>query len=201
MEQLGLCGNQLHGSLPTTWPASMPKLQQLQLGSNLVSGGIPESWVTGSTFGALVLLDLCDNQLSGELPAGLTVMSSLEDVALCDNQFYGGLPGDWGQFTSLYSLDLCDNNLGGTIPSTWVELFHGSVTFLSLCGNEISGPVGQFLPDGPISTGLEVMIHMTIGYNLQFVACFLIPLLHDLLSGIDSPSAGHVNHCFVVTRR
>ena len=57
------------GSLPDSWASSMTQLTSLLLGGGSLSGALPPSWQAPSAWGALQVLDLSDNNLSGTLPA------------------------------------------------------------------------------------------------------------------------------------
>ena len=67
------------GSLPDSWASSMTQLTSLLLGGGSLSGTLPPSWQAPSAWGALQVLDLSDNNLSGALPADWgTTLTSLQ---------------------------------------------------------------------------------------------------------------------------
>lgn len=97
--------------------------------------------------GRVTALDLSDNQLSGNLPANLGDLASLERLSLANNQLSGPLPASLVALAELQVLDLADNDLQGSLPA---EL--GSLTrlqTLQVWGNELSGEL-------PISLGALV---------------------------------------------
>ena len=66
------------------------------------------------------------NGISGTLPDGITVLTSLRYLSLGNNQMNGTLPSSLGLLTGLWTLDVSGNQLTGTIPSSL-----GSYTALS----------------------------------------------------------------------
>ena len=65
--------------------------------------------VTTDPSGRVTRLDLRQNQLSGEIPAELGNLASLEWLLLFGNQLSGGIPADLGNLTSLVGLGLYSN--------------------------------------------------------------------------------------------
>ena len=108
----------------------LTSLRQLRLGSNQLSGSIPDV----STLTSLEYLYLNDNQLSGSLPATLGTLNSLTRFWLNNNQLTGPSP-DWRGMTKLEDdyLILVDNNLcRPTMPAalvTWLDAKLYSSTF------------------------------------------------------------------------
>jgi Leucine-rich repeat (LRR) protein len=83
---------------------------------------------------------LWSNNLQGDLPPELFLLSSLQSVSLHSNQLLGGtLSTLIGQLTSLEALGVYTTDLSGTIPT---EL--GTLTNLldiTLLGNQLTGPI------------------------------------------------------------
>ena len=60
--------------------------------------------------------DFSDNQLTGELPEVLGVLSRLQRIDLSGNELSGQIPASLGGLASLEELHLNGNNLSGPIP-------------------------------------------------------------------------------------
>ena len=65
----------------------------------------------------LLVLNLSDNELSGEIPAELGELTSLQRLYLNSNMLSGEIPTELGDLTSLQELGLWDNELTGEIPT------------------------------------------------------------------------------------
>ncbi|KAJ9693382.1 hypothetical protein PVL29_012235 [Vitis rotundifolia] len=91
------------------------------------------------TLSLVVSIDLSDNNLSGELPEGITKLSSLVFLNLSMNHIIGQIPRSISMLCQLSSLDLSSNKLSGTIPSSMPSLtFLG---YLNLSNNNFSGKI------------------------------------------------------------
>ena len=88
----------------TNWLTDAPLSEWA--GVNLFFGG---DCVTG--------LWLVSNQLSGEIPAELGNLTTLERLGLADNQLSGEIPAELGNLTTLEVLWLNVNQLSGEIPA------------------------------------------------------------------------------------
>ena len=74
--------------------------------------------VTTDASGRVVELSLRDNQLSGQIPAELGNLASLQSLDLQDNRLFGELPAWLGSLTNLRMLNLSWNHLlHGEIPA------------------------------------------------------------------------------------
>ncbi len=65
----------------------------------------------------LTVLQLSENQLSGEIPASLDSLTSLQQLTLDQNQLSGPIP-DLSHLRNLTVLQLSENQLSGEIPSS-----------------------------------------------------------------------------------
>ncbi|KAL7253616.1 hypothetical protein ACSBR1_008033 [Camellia fascicularis] len=91
-------------------------------------------------------MDLSENNLSGEIPEGLTRLVELRSLNLSGNHLMGCIPESIGDMRQLESLDVSLNQLNGEIP-----LSMSSLTFLShlnLSNNHLIGRI-------PSSTQLQ----------------------------------------------
>ncbi|CAN1266481.1 Receptor-like protein 12 [Linum perenne] len=90
-----------------------------------------------------VLLDVSNNNFTGEIPETIAHLESLQLLNLSNNHFTGHIPRSFEQLRKLESLDFSSNNLSGNIPSQLTKL-----TFLALLNtshNSLSGeiPIGK----------------------------------------------------------
>jgi kinase len=83
------------------------------------------------------------NQLTGNLPVGMSNMPNLQVVWLFKNKFTGPLPGFWAD--SLLVLDLYDNEMTGTIPVEISGL--PNLQQLVLGGNYFTGRIPDEIGD------------------------------------------------------
>ncbi|CAN6196858.1 unnamed protein product [Urochloa humidicola] len=128
----------------------------LNLSNNKLTGSLIDG-VELSTFGRLKVLDLSNNQLSGDLP-GFNYVYDLEVLRLANNAFTGFVPSGLlkGDSLVLSELDLSANNLTGhinMITSTTLQILNlssnalfgdlpllaGSCTLLDLSNNKFRG--------------------------------------------------------------
>ena len=114
----------LSGSLPGGF-AQMSELVTLNLRNNSFTGTLPNSSGVqpdgdasgfGGNFGALRILRLEHNALSGSLPAALGLARELRDVSIEGNRLSGTLPSQLGRLSRLVKLRLANNNISGTLP-------------------------------------------------------------------------------------
>ncbi|GLT33099.1 hypothetical protein SLA2020_077130 [Shorea laevis] len=84
-------------------------------------------------------LDLSCNNLSGELPVGLTRLLELGTLNLSMNHFTGKIPGQIGDLKRLETLDLSRNKLSGPIPASMSSLTF--LNHLNLSYNNLSGQI------------------------------------------------------------
>ncbi|WVY98928.1 hypothetical protein V8G54_031079 [Vigna mungo] len=84
-------------------------------------------------------MDLSNNNLSGSIPEGITLLSALHGLNLSHNHLSGQIPKKIGEMKSLESLDLSHNQLSGTISDSISSLT--SLSHLNLSCNNLSGPI------------------------------------------------------------
>ncbi|KAL1085059.1 hypothetical protein V6Z11_D08G024100 [Gossypium hirsutum] len=110
-------------------------LEELQLFSNSISGGVP-SWLF--TLPSLPLLDLRYNKLVGPIDR-IQKPSSIQEVDLSYNNIGGPIPDSIFNLVNLTRLDLSSNNLSGPIPGSIFDLVNLSSLYLS--SNNLSGVI------------------------------------------------------------
>ncbi|XP_021800205.1 probable leucine-rich repeat receptor-like protein kinase At5g63930 [Prunus avium] len=84
-------------------------------------------------------VDLSDNNLSGEMPVGITSLIKLGTLNLSMNHLTGNIPADIGNLGWIESLDLSMNKLSGSIPQSMVSLTF--LNHLNLSYNNLSGKI------------------------------------------------------------
>ncbi|XP_024171688.1 receptor-like protein EIX1 [Rosa chinensis] len=131
--QLDLSMNQIRGKLPNL---STMSLSNVYLSSNLLSGAMPsfspelrKLYLSNNKFSEplscfcatqapyLGLIDISENQLSGELPNYWKQFQGLEALKLEKNKLSGKIPSSLGNLKRLTLLSLNANNFSGELPS------------------------------------------------------------------------------------
>ncbi|CAL5364063.1 unnamed protein product [Camellia sinensis] len=122
-------------------------------------------------------MDLSKNNLSGEIPEGLTTLVELRSLNLSGNHLTGKIPEHIGDMGLLESLDFSLNRLWGEIPSSM-----SSLTFLSHLNLSYNNLIGRI----PLSTQLQSLDNSSfVGNNL----CG--PPLANCNSNMIKPKVGH----------
>ncbi|XBI42691.1 hypothetical protein VPH35_107547 [Triticum aestivum] len=236
IQQLLTSVNQFHGIIPPSLcNASM--LQWIQGVNNFFSGTIPECLgihqkdLTVVTFAenqletsndydwgfiysltncsSLLLFDVGDNKLRGELPnivgnlstqlqyfvtnmnyitgkisEGIGNLVNLEFIEMNNNLFEGTIPASFGKLKKLNQLYLTNNNLSGTIPLSFGNL--QMLTVLSLGGNALTGPIPPNLSNCLWKIPKEIFSISTLSDYLH--------LGHNFLTGSISPEVGNLKN-------
>ena len=129
--EINLGTNSLTGPIPDSWWTTMPALKRLSLRQNRLTGSLP------STIGGLsnlLTIWIDNNLLTGRLPT----LTDLNYFAAGDNAFSGPLPTSFPASVEVVNLE--DNALTGTIPSTWGDSMP-ILSSLSIKGNSLTGTV------------------------------------------------------------
>ena len=110
-------------------------------GTDWLSNRSFEYWfgvATGS--GRVTQLSLSGNQLAGQIPSGLSGLTSLTELDLGNNQLSGPVPSGLSGLTSLTELDLGGNgSLSGRLPASLIAL--SALEDLRLEGTELCAPM------------------------------------------------------------
>ena len=196
LERLYLSDNQLTGEIPAEL-GNLSNLLQLWLDENQLTGEIPAELENLTN---LEDLSLSENQLTGCIPAGLRDVAE-NDLDLLGLEFCvgtttpapggGDLAGDRAVLVALYNAtdgaNWTDN--AGWLTSSPVEEWsgvdtgpNGRVTFLSLWGNDLNGPIPPELGN---LTSLE---HLSLGRN-QLAGSIPVELRN--LSNLEHLELGH----------
>ncbi|KAI3823166.1 hypothetical protein L1987_04598 [Smallanthus sonchifolius] len=99
-----------------------------------------------NNLGLLKYIDLSRNNLTGELPYGLTDLHKLIALNLSMNALFGEIPLKIGQMRELQILDLSRNKFSGRMPLSMSQMT--SLDYLDVSGNKLSGRI-------PSSTKLQ----------------------------------------------
>ncbi|KAH1217580.1 DNA damage-repair/toleration protein [Glycine max] len=103
-----------------------------------VSGEIP---ACVASLYSLQILDLSGNRISGEISADIGNLRSLTLLSLADNEISGKIPTSVVKLIRLKHLDLSNNQLSGEIPYNFGNLAMLSRALLS--GNQLTGSISK----------------------------------------------------------
>ncbi|GLT64448.1 hypothetical protein SLA2020_369410 [Shorea laevis] len=136
LECLQLSHNQFEGMISPTISNS-PSLIILDIRNNYLSGNIPK-WLYDHHL--LVAILLSGNRFEGHLHRRMCQMKSLHVFDISDNHISGGIiPSEMGELSELRSLNLSNNFLTGPIPNSFQNL--KNVESLDLSHNKLSGGI------------------------------------------------------------
>ncbi|CAN1289009.1 Leucine-rich repeat protein 2 [Linum perenne] len=109
----------------------------------------PCTWfhVTCDSLNHVIRLELCRNDISGEIPEELGNLKSLVSMDLDSNRIAGPIPKSFAKLKSLRFLRLNDNKLKGPIPRELTALENLEV--FDVFNNDLCGTIPV---DGPFAT-------------------------------------------------
>ncbi|KAK6288901.1 hypothetical protein POUND7_000442 [Theobroma cacao] len=140
--EVDLSSNQFNGPLPPVFPS----LRHLFLSTNFFSGSLSHFLCISSTkVRSLAILDVGSNLLSGEIPDCWETFRDLLVLNLGNNNLTGKIPGSFGSMRSLLALNLRNNSLFGEVPSAMQH--SADLKILDLSKNQFSGSVPQWMGD------------------------------------------------------
>ncbi|MED6196538.1 hypothetical protein PIB30_048452, partial [Stylosanthes scabra] len=119
------------------------RLQFLNLGSNNLSGKIPDCW---KRWPNLVDMNLQNNYLIGNLPTSMAFLSKLQSLHLRNNMLSGEFPLILSNISYLVSLDIGENTFNGSIP-LWVGERLPNLKILRLRSNQFLGHIPNGICD------------------------------------------------------
>ena len=90
-------------------------------------------------FKQMEVIELNQNNFTGEIPSSIGNMSNLRWLNLESNQLIGGIPSDIGNLVDLSSLTFSENFLSGEIPESIGKLINLNTLYLE--GNLLSGEI------------------------------------------------------------
>ncbi|XP_048135661.1 probably inactive leucine-rich repeat receptor-like protein kinase At3g28040 [Rhodamnia argentea] len=112
-------------------------LQEVDFSNNKLVGPVPPG--SSRLFQSLHTLDLSRNNLSGDIPAEMGLLSNLRYLNLSWNGLSSRMSPELGYFQNLTVLDFRNNDLYGSIPGDICDA--GSLAILQLDGNALIGPI------------------------------------------------------------
>ncbi|KOM55199.1 hypothetical protein LR48_Vigan10g109100 [Vigna angularis] len=118
-------------------------LQELDLSGNHITGTLSDI----SVFSSLKTLLLELNRLTGRIPEGVKLPSTLEYLSVESNFLQGGIPKSFGNACSLFLLDISMNGLTDELPMIISHLSgcaRYSLQVLHLDVNQINGTLPDF---------------------------------------------------------
>lgn len=133
LEVFDASNNQLNGTIPAF--NFVVSLRVLQLGSNQLSGALPEALLQDSSM-VLSELDLSCNQLEG--PVGSITSTSLRSLNLSSNQLSGSLPLKIGHCSII---DLSNNKFLGNLSR--FQYWGNNVETIQLSSNSLTGTLAN----------------------------------------------------------
>ncbi|XP_059593001.1 receptor-like protein EIX2 [Vitis vinifera] len=121
LTDLYLNGGTIKGPIPHVNLRCLRNLVTLDLSYNSIGGEGIEflNRLSACTNNSLEELNLGSNQVSGQLPDSLGLFKNLKSLDLSNNSFVGPFPNSIQHLTNLESLDLSENSISGPIP-TWI---------------------------------------------------------------------------------
>ncbi|KAK9152561.1 hypothetical protein Sjap_000041 [Stephania japonica] len=128
--------NYLSGAIPHGF-LNLPELSLMELQNNYLTGGFAEE--PSRVAPKLGQLNLSNNRLSGPLPSSIGKFSGLQILLLSGNQFTGEIPAELGQLKNVWKLDISKNNFTGEIPPEIGNCV--LLTYLDLSQNQLFGPI------------------------------------------------------------
>ncbi|KAL7142645.1 hypothetical protein ABFS83_08G137800 [Erythranthe nasuta] len=154
--QLEMYNNSLTGQLPENGWLNMTSLRRFDASTNRLTGAIPAELCELP----LESLNLYENNLRGELPAGVANSPNLYELKLFRNQLSGNLPPDLGKNSPLQWIDVSTNNFSGQIPENLCS--NGALEELLMIENSFSGEI-------PASLGeCRSLLRVRLGHNRFF---------------------------------
>ncbi|KAK4487631.1 hypothetical protein RD792_005719 [Penstemon davidsonii] len=152
LKLVDLSHNNLVGQFPTWLLVNKTNLQVLNLRKNSISSP-PLPLDTKINLTNLELFDVSVNQIHGELPNFIGMLSGMRYLNLSMNYLQGNIPASIGDMKFLETLDLSNNNFSGVIPQ---HLAMGCVSLivLKLSNNALQGPL---LPEKSNLTSLRYL--------------------------------------------
>lgn len=148
------------------------RVEKIALPNNNLVGELPAGiWYLSD----VQYLDLSNNSISGAIPATLRKLKDLGSLFLSANQFTGQIPADLGSLGKLVNLFLDSNQLTGRIPAALGNLTN--LRSLRLDSNRLSGSI----PSGLGS--IRGLLYLHLSHNqLQDEIPWQLGNLHRLVS-------------------
>ena len=111
----------------------------LEFNDLIVSWKNSKQGISTNKLNIYTLLDISNNQLSGQIPASLGDLKALKLLNISHNKLSGKIPTSLGDLENIETLDFSHNNLSGSIPLTLIKL--QQLTILDVSNNELTGRI------------------------------------------------------------
>lgn len=134
------------------------RVTELNVRNNNLVGELPAGL---GELQSLIRLDLWANSLMGEIPSELGGLTRLEDLDLSSNRLSGEIPSELGNLTYLQSLELSRNALSGEIPPELGNL--AELRYLRLDRNALTGELPPELGNLVNLWGLDLELNSLSG--------------------------------------
>ncbi|KAL5228662.1 hypothetical protein ABZP36_016927 [Zizania latifolia] len=147
LDSLDLSNNKITGDSDLRWMvgAGVGAVRLLDLSLNRISGGLPEF----TNCSGLQYLDLSSNLIVGQVSGGvLSDCRGLRVLNLSFNHLAGEFPPDIAGLASLKALNLSNNNFSGELPSDAFTRLQ-QLTALSLSFNHFNGSIPDSVATSP----------------------------------------------------
>ncbi|TYI06596.1 hypothetical protein ES332_A10G169200v1 [Gossypium tomentosum] len=186
LEELGLDGNKFEGEISYFSPISIKNLQVLDVSDNEISGELP-TWLWDTI--SLKILDFSKNNFEGPITMQLCNLINLEFLDLSSNHLSGTIPS-CSNLQRMRHLHLANNRLSGTLSNA---IFTSSslVTF-DLSGNNFTGRIPNWISTLP---NLSVLLLKENQFDGEFPLqlCKLQSL--SILDFSRNKLSGHLPSC------
>ncbi|KAI5400243.1 hypothetical protein KIW84_065243 [Lathyrus oleraceus] len=210
LEILGLGDNSFEGRIPNL-ELKLVQSSYIDLSSNKLQGHIPSYLLQAGTLylsdnkfsdlvsflcnknnpNVLVIFDISNNQLKGELPDCWSNLTSLQYVDMSNNKLSGNIPFSMGTLVSMEALILRNNSLSGQLSSS-LKNCSNKLAFLDLGENMFHGQIPSWIGDS-----LQQLVILSLRFNnfygnIPLNLCYLRKLrvldlsLNNLSGGIPT---------------
>ncbi|PQQ18899.1 LRR receptor-like serine/threonine-protein kinase GSO2 [Prunus yedoensis var. nudiflora] len=138
LRQLYVSDNRLSGTIPTSI-CNIKDMKVVSLKNNTLFGEFPQHW---SLWSGIEVIDVAHNNLSGNIPSSMGIPSSLRVLKVKNNSFGGEIPFSLQNCTFLRILHLGGNKFTGNLP-LWIGSNVTTLQLLQLRQNLLSGHIPQ----------------------------------------------------------
>lgn len=106
-----------------------------------LEGQLPLDEGLWSSLSSVKNINLANNAIDGFLPPQMSAVTSLEYIALRDNNLESVLPVSWESLSGLKGVDLSGNKLFGDLPPEWSQLVE--LQSVDLSSNQFTGAIPE----------------------------------------------------------
>jgi Leucine-rich repeat (LRR) protein len=192
LEIVKLSNNRLGGMI-LAGASNLSSTWAIYLDNNKFEGTLPRN-LSGKS---VEIMDLHDNNISGEMDLSLWNLPSLGALSLAGNGLTGDIHPGICKFAYLHMLDLSNNYFTGHIPNCSSTLY---LEFLSVSGNSLSGFPGAFF-DNSYITALDLSHNQFTG-NLEWAQYLyqinVLLLSRNMFDGQISSNLCHLQYLSII---